>query len=71
MKFLSILTKIILVIIWAFLLLYTSKLLGVDYSPDEMSGTRNMFRLIIGVLILVGAYFIMRLNVYGKTKKKD
>jgi hypothetical protein len=45
--------------------------MGIDYSPEEMSGMRNMFRLIIGVLILVGAYFIMRISFFKKTKKKD
>jgi membrane protein DedA with SNARE-associated domain len=71
MKFLSVFIKILLIIVWAFLLLYISKAMGVDYSPDETSGVRNMFRLIIGVLILLGAYFIMRIKLFRKTKEKD
>jgi len=71
MKVLSILVKILLIIVWAFILLYLSKAIGIDYSPEEMSGNRNMFRLIIGVIILIGAYFIMRINLFKKTRKKD
>ncbi|PLW96341.1 MAG: hypothetical protein C0591_08930 [Marinilabiliales bacterium] len=69
MKFLSFLIKIILIIIWAFLLFYVGKALGISFSPEEVSGTRSMFRLIMGVLILVGAYFILKIDLFKKTRK--
>ncbi len=69
MKFLSILIKIILIIIWAFLLYFIGKALGFSFSPEEVSGYRSMFRLIMGVLILLGAYFILKIELFKKTKK--
>lgn len=69
MKFLSVLIKIILIVIWAFLLFYIGKALGISFSPEETSGSRSMFRLIMGVLILVGAYFILKIDLFNKTKK--
>ena len=69
MKFLSALIKLLLIIIWAFLLLYIGKALGFSFSPEESSGTRSMFRLLMGVLILLGAYFILKIDLLKRTKK--
>jgi membrane protein DedA with SNARE-associated domain len=69
MKFLSFLIKVILIIIWAFLLFYIGKAMGITFSPEEVSGNRSMFRLIMGVLILVGAYFILKIDLFKKPRK--
>jgi hypothetical protein len=69
MKFLSGIIKILLIIIWAFLLFYVGKVMGITFSPEEVSGNRSMFRLIMGFLILAGAYFILKINLF-KTPRK-
>jgi membrane protein DedA with SNARE-associated domain len=69
MKFLSFLIKVLLTILWAFLLFYIGKAMGISFSPEEISGSRSMFRLLMGVLILVGAYFILKIDLFKKTRK--
>ena len=69
MKFLDIIIKFVLIIIWSFALLYLSKAMGFSFDPDEMSGDRNMVRIVLGVLILVGAYFIWMLEILPIKKK--
>jgi membrane protein DedA with SNARE-associated domain len=69
MKFIHLILKVILILIWSFIVFYISKALGFSFEPDEISGDRNMMRIVLGVLILVGAYIIWMIDFFPKKKK--
>jgi hypothetical protein len=66
MKILTFFIKIILILIWAFLIFYITKWLGFEYVPEEVSGSRSILRIITGGFILLGAYFIWKINFFKK-----
>jgi len=68
MKILTFFIKIVLILIWAFLIFYITKWMGLAYTPEEVSGSRNILRIITGGLILLGAYFIWKINLFRKKK---
>lgn len=68
MKILNTFIKIILIIVWSFTIFYIAKALGFSFEPDEVSGDRNMMRVVLGVLILGGAYFIWKINLFREKK---
>lgn len=68
MKILIAFIKIILILLWSFIIFYVTKALGFSFEPDEVSGDRNMMRVVLGMLILGGAYFIWKINLFRKNK---
>jgi len=42
--------------------------MGHAYAPEEVSGSRSILRIITGGLILIGAYFIWKINFFRKKK---
>lgn len=69
MKILNAIIKIILILLWSFIIFYITKALGFSFEPDEVSGDRNMMRVVLGMLILGGAYFIWKINIIRKKKE--
>ena len=68
MKIITFFIKIALILIWAFLIFYITKWMGLEYAPEEVSGSRSILRIITGGLILLGAYFIWKINFFSKKK---
>ncbi len=70
MKILNAFLKIVLIIVWSFMLLHLAKFFGFSYDPEEISGDRSMVRVVLGVLILGGAYFIWQIKFFGRKKEE-
>jgi membrane protein DedA with SNARE-associated domain len=69
MKFLNNLIRLIVFIIWAMLVFYLAKQMGVDYDPEDTSMWRSFFRVIGIAVIFVGAYFIWKINFIRKKEQ--
>lgn len=70
MNFLNNLVRIIIFIIWAFIVYYISKQLGFEYDPESTSMIRKYIRVIMVVIIFGGGYFIRMITVFKKKERK-
>lgn len=69
MKFLNILIRLVVFILWALLVFYVAKFLGFEYAPEESGGLRNATRVVMIAIILGGGYFIQKIDFVGRNKK--
>ena len=70
MKFLNNLIRLIVFILWALVVYYSSKAMGFTYDPEGVELTRDILRVVMVVIIFGGAYFIWKFD-FIKWKKKD
>ena len=68
MKFLNNLIRILIFILWAFVVFYISKFFGFSYDPEDTSLVRKLIQVVLVVLIFGGGYFIKKITPF---KPKD
>jgi membrane protein DedA with SNARE-associated domain len=66
MKLLNNLLRIILFILWAMLVLYLAKQMGISYDPEDTSNWRAFFRVLAVAIIFGGGYFIWKIKFIKK-----
>lgn len=68
MKFLNNFIRILIFILWAFVVFYISKFFGFSYDPEDTAFWRKLVQVIMVVVIFGGGYFIRKITLF-KPKK--
>lgn len=64
MKFLNNLIRILVFIIWAFVVFYISKLFGFTYDPEDTANWRKLIQVVLVIVIFGGGYFIRKITLF-------
>jgi len=69
-NFLNNLIRILIFILWAFIVFYISKFFGFSYDPEDTSIERKIIQVVLVVVIFGGGYFIRKIKVFKPKNPK-